>query len=522
MSHYVLSNALFASAVAAAVFVCSRFIRNASIIHLLWAVVLLRFLAPPLVDVPIRVALPNSDNAAITAPAGRPDSSLGTLSANVRLSDSRPAPESGVRVIRLSQLAALIWAAGAIVVLALATMRALRLRSLARRTASKDEALQRHVQRISNEMGLRYTPNAFLVRAKISPMVWTWFSRPLMLLPLQLWNTLSEDEKTAVLRHEVAHLIRRDHWVRVVEALATVTHWWCPVLWWARRELHRYEERCCDAMAASAGPQSRAALARACLQTVDFIGHESPSSFHFGVSRITGFHSFRQRLLFILEGEHVHTIPRRVTAGLFLVVPLVLGVSLKLAEASGHTATDSNPEVVAIADSFERMRVTGRVDVDVRFGTRQKVTVSNSGGPAPHFEVNDQKKLMITLDESRVTQPEQSRPKVVITSPSMAAIEAMQNAAVSVHKVKTGNMLIVVEGAQVTADGHCDALAVNADKSGSLLAREMTVDNAIVTASHESTIELGTVGTVIQKSDPTSRVTLYKERNVGLVRVRNQ
>ena len=55
-------------------------------------------------------------------------------------------------------------------------------------------------------------------------MVWAWFGRPVLLLLMELWSTLPEDERTAILKHELAHLARHDHWVRVVEALATVTH----------------------------------------------------------------------------------------------------------------------------------------------------------------------------------------------------------------------------------------------------------------------------------------------------------
>ena len=59
---------------------------------------------------------------------------------------------------------------------------------------------------------------------------------------------------TLLLLHELAHLKRRDHWVRWLELVVAGLYWWHPVVWWARRALREAEEQCCDAWVVWAMP----------------------------------------------------------------------------------------------------------------------------------------------------------------------------------------------------------------------------------------------------------------------------
>lgn len=500
MIQHALSNAALASAAAVVVFLCSRSTRNPSILHILWVAVLLRFLAPPLVNVPLGVARPGAGEAMATAPGGEQENAPGIPLE--RLHD--PTLRTTTAPLTLSRLLVLIWGGGSALVLAVTIARVLSLQSLSRRAGVGDTALQLTVRMLGKEMGLRQTPKAFLVRARISPMVWSWFNRPVMLLPVELWGTLSDDEQVAVIRHELAHLVRRDHWVRYIEALATVTHWWCPVLWWARRELHRHEEQCCDGLAASSGPAARAALARACLQTIDFIGRKPAYGLQLGVSGMAGFHALRQRIDFILRGEHMQTLSWRVTIALSLAISLGLGVSPGFGDSD---APEREAKPIPISDTFESLRVVGGVDVAVRFAKNQKVTLAVANGLKPSFTVDDNKKLVITLGETPAKRAKSIRPKVVITTPKLVAVEAKNRAAVSVEKVKASVMVFAVEGhSRVAADGHCQSLTVTTDNSSTFLGKKMTAAAAVVSAKRKSAVSVGAVKSLVQNSDATSKV----------------
>ncbi len=89
--------------------------------------------------------------------------------------------------------------------------------------------------------------------------------------PNRLWQSLNEDERQAFLAHEVAHYLRHDHWVRWIEWLVTTIYWWCPLVYFARRELERHEEVACDAWAISYLHTSPRTYAEALLSVVDFL-----------------------------------------------------------------------------------------------------------------------------------------------------------------------------------------------------------------------------------------------------------
>src|SRR5207253_3162004 len=79
------------------------------------------------------------------------------------------------------------------------------------------------------QLGLRRCPEVRLVPGRVAPMLWAGGGRPLLLLPERLAEHLGGDRLDTVLTHELAHLRRRDHWVRRLEFVALGLYWWLPV-----------------------------------------------------------------------------------------------------------------------------------------------------------------------------------------------------------------------------------------------------------------------------------------------------
>jgi len=102
-------------------------------------------------------------------------------------------------------------------------------------------------------------------------MVWWTGGRVRILIPSVFIAQLDETELRALLAHELAHVRRRDHLVRVVEWLACSAWWWNPVVWWARRELRSAEESSCDILAVSAMEATRGGYARSLLRAVEVL-----------------------------------------------------------------------------------------------------------------------------------------------------------------------------------------------------------------------------------------------------------
>ena len=106
-------------------------------------------------------------------------------------------------------------------------------------------------------------------------MLWPASGRPKLLLPRDLLPELDDAERDALLAHELAHVLRRDHWVRFLEIGATALFWWYPVAWWSRSALRRAEERCCDEWVLRALPGSARAYASGILKSLTFLS-ETP------------------------------------------------------------------------------------------------------------------------------------------------------------------------------------------------------------------------------------------------------
>ena len=168
-------------------------------------------------------------------------------------------------------------------------------------------------------------PEVCVIPANVSPMLWTLGRSPRLLLPAGLLERLSADQLTTLLAHELAHWRRRDDRTRWLELAVLALYWWCPLAWWARRELSQAEEECCDAWVVSILPDSAKAYALALVETVDFLsGAPALPVLASGLGRVR---LLKRRLTMILQGK----TPRALTgAGLLgvagvglLLLPLV-------------------------------------------------------------------------------------------------------------------------------------------------------------------------------------------------------
>jgi len=79
--------------------------------------------------------------------------------------------------------------------------------------------------------------------------------RPVVVLPVHSRRWL-EDRLTAVLQHELIHVIRLDWPVRVAARFAVAIYWFNPLAWWARRRLDLEQEMACDEEVLSLGSRA--------------------------------------------------------------------------------------------------------------------------------------------------------------------------------------------------------------------------------------------------------------------------
>ncbi len=312
--HTLLSNALAATVLAVVAAGVSRICRRPAITHGLWLIVLLKLVTPPFLPVAIpgapfwpagsNLAVPVADPVAVTLePAERPpllESDESIYFHNKLLSSEMPdhltpavanlAPGDDVvprfndplpRTTKTFAANVSSWewepvflvivSAGALGWWILASLRIVQFQQLLKHVRPVPEEWQTHADALAEQLGLGWRPAVLLVPGRVPPMLWAIGGKPRVLVPLQLWDEMGEAERTSLVLHELAHLKRRDHWVRWLELVVLGLYWWLPVAWWARRALREAEEQCCDAWVVWAMPERARTYAAALLAAVEFV-----------------------------------------------------------------------------------------------------------------------------------------------------------------------------------------------------------------------------------------------------------
>ncbi len=331
-----LTNAAAAAVLALAAALGARLTRRPALVHLFWVMVLARLVTPPVVElavVPRPEHAPPSGLGSAT-PAGVPLASvpLDVSPASVPLasvplavplangpSASAAAGAPPGPAARVRGGAPWLWAMGALAFAALALARIVRFGRLARAAVPAPGELVRRAEDLAARMGLGRPPEVRVTDSSLPPLVWSPFGLPTLLLPRGLTGSLTPAELDAVLAHELAHVKRRDHWVRLLELAACTLFWWHPAAWWARRALRRAEERCCDAWVLRLLPGSARAYAGSLLKTLELSAARprplpavasgiGPT----GRRRSANFRSIEERLRMIMKHRAVSpTLPRR-------------------------------------------------------------------------------------------------------------------------------------------------------------------------------------------------------------------
>lgn len=339
-----LTNALMAGALAVVAIVLVRTTRRPALAHVLWALVLIRLVMPPIVPVEV---LPVS---AFTDEASAEDDSVPLLDrfptspvpaswateeieepSDVEVTPVTTVLDENEGTTPLALVATAeppllprwgwAWAIGSAVVLVLALVRARRFHGIVSRARPSPEPIQDLARTIAKRLGIRRYPDVVLVDAAVPPLVWGFLCRARIVLPSRLLVEIDGEELHGLLAHELAHVRRRDHWMRYIELVATAAWWWLPLTWWARRRLREAEELCCDRWAVWCAPAAREAYATALLRTVTFLSRtrgRTPAP-AVGMSAIPG---VKRRLGMILETQNGAPVLRRTTLLVCLALPV--------------------------------------------------------------------------------------------------------------------------------------------------------------------------------------------------------
>ncbi|MHC4483254.1 MAG: M56 family metallopeptidase [Planctomycetota bacterium] len=250
-----LSNACISLALGIVAMVVGAKARRPHLAHMLWLLVFVKLVTPPMLKIPI-VTIPVGGETAVVI---NDNSRAGPMLSNSRQlnvdeqSDATVWPKLKSSVWNHARVwLPPIWLLGSVVVFCFSMVRVCRFsRMLAAESEAAPLELQTEAEKIARRLGLKTIPTIYTTSARISPMVWWTGGKVRIVIPTALLEKMDAHEWQWVLAHEMAHVRRRDYMVRWLEWLACVFFWWNPVVWWAQRNLRAMEEICCDEMVIS-------------------------------------------------------------------------------------------------------------------------------------------------------------------------------------------------------------------------------------------------------------------------------
>ncbi len=337
-----ISNVMLALLLALFALIADRRLACPQVSHLLWLMVLVKLLTPPLWFVPVSWSAP-------TEPVPYPGLELMPLPLGV---------SSVGESIDVASAFLLMWLSGSILYAAITLTRVVRFSwVMTRSLAPVTDDIRNLTTSCAANLGLRNVPEVRLTRAAITPMVWSGCPHPILCLPTRLVDELTLEELRWVVAHELAHVRRADHLVRWLEWLARVAFWWNPLVWWAGHSLREAEEICCDQLVLETFTPVPRDYALAIAEAIRLL--VQPVAAPIMASPINGSRQLKRRINMMLEPGALMSSRTKLAMAVFAIVALPLAV-LRADPESSYQDVQERLDAAVIAGSITQEQAEER------------------------------------------------------------------------------------------------------------------------------------------------------------------
>ncbi|HAR34709.1 MAG TPA: hypothetical protein DCR95_11680 [Desulfobacter sp.] len=232
-----------------------------------------------------------------------------------------------------------------------------------------------------------------LVSARIqTPMVVGIF-RQTLLLPVGFLTTLPPDYIKAILAHEVAHLLRKDALVNLLQTVMEVFFFYHPAVWWISSQVRTEREFCCDDFAVHQCGRPMD-LARALLELQQL---QNKSLALAPVLSAAGRLQQRVKRLFLTK-ENTMDLRQKIVAIAFVLAAGLMILPLQ-------SISNSKNEVDDTKKKTEKVEVT----VEVKDGEEKHITITSSDT----LKHEHRKLMMIKEDNGEKIEIKMENGKVV-------------------------------------------------------------------------------------------------------------
>jgi beta-lactamase regulating signal transducer with metallopeptidase domain len=334
---FLALNALLALGLALLLWPLCRLISAPWFANRAWLLILLKLITPPLIAIPLLTWQSSEDETSksplvieevqpssiLEAPAESPLEAIEIASTTVDASE--PFPWEAWLIGTLLGGSCLWWL--------LIAWRIQRFRrtidTLGVLEPASSELLQ-VAEEVARHLKIRRLPEIQMVAADWSPMLWVLGRKPRIFLPKRLWESLDADQRRVVLAHELAHYARKDHWVRRLELFVVGLYWWLPVVWFARQQLRRAEEACCDQLVVACFPNHASHYAEALVETAVYVSQ--PHLVPLASGGATSVRNLKRRLQMIFQPRHYSRSQKIAIVSSLLIGVLCLPLGIVFAQ----------------------------------------------------------------------------------------------------------------------------------------------------------------------------------------------
>ncbi len=351
------------------VWVCCTLLQRASAHwrYLLWLLVVTKCLTPPIVNIPV----PLLTSTAQVAPQPAASQIVTNKPMNVDAESPFLAPlhsdfapdqsEPKLVTVRTTAQAApqrltpgewlvSTWMLIAGIILASVVVRFCATdRQLKRLRVPADDETRTAVAVLARTLGITNPPEVYMSSAAPQPFVWG-LVRGEIYVPPGFARHGTQEQRQAILAHELAHVARCDSSVNLIQIVVQALFFFHPLVWWANRRIRHEREKCCDESVLS---DARIEPELYCRAIVEILASRSGPTCWAPVLAVTGsIKNIEDRIVTILTpNRKFYRRPSPIS-----VATIVLAAVCLLPTA---VVVTSRPEALAAADPPAREKAAG-------------------------------------------------------------------------------------------------------------------------------------------------------------------
>ncbi len=219
-----------------------------------------------------------------------------------------------------------------------------------------------------------------------SPMI-LGVLKPVILFPIGVINHLDIIETEAIIAHELAHFVRKDIYINMLQTLIEVFFYYHPAIWWISANIKIERENCCDDLAISY-TGNRIQYAKTLVKMLEYYQISDNPSLAMSFSNKNSF--FSNRIKRILNMTQTRNYLKEKTITLFILIAIIALFAKDLTGSSSVSAkNDIKQEItVSLSDTMPNIKESVRIQKKTN---EKDIKISIEDGKITELEVDGKK-----------------------------------------------------------------------------------------------------------------------------------